>query len=191
MIARLNLRRAVCTFGLDLPLAACLVALDVAARLLPHAPNFTPLAASALFAGVVVRSRLLALAVPVAAMLFSDLLIGAYDWRVMGVVYAALALPGLLGILARRRRSVTVIAPIVLSASAIFFVTTNFAVWAFSGIYADDLAGLAHCYVAALPFFQNTLAGDAVWTAVLFGGWYLVRAPWWRTKASPAAAVVT
>ena len=56
-----------------------------------------------------------------------------------------------------------------------FFLTTNFAVWAFEGIYSHDLAGLTACYVAALPFFKNTVIGDLFWTCALFGGYQLFR----------------
>jgi hypothetical protein len=166
-----SLRRAAAVVATDVPLAACLIGLDVAARLLPHAPNLTPVAASAVFAGAVLRSRASALAVPLAAMLLSDLVLGGYDWRVMSVVYASLTLPALLGRLGRGRR--LVLAPIVLSSSLIFFVATNLAVWAFSGMYPGDLAGLVRCYVAALPFLQNTVLGDAAWLAAMFGAWWL------------------
>ncbi len=96
-----NVRRALCALRMDLSpaefwLAMGLVGLDIVARLAPHAPNFTPVAASALFAGTVLRGRALALSVPLAAMLISDLVLGCPDARVMGVVYAALALPALL-----------------------------------------------------------------------------------------------
>jgi hypothetical protein len=155
----------------ELALAMSLVAFDVLARLAPHAPNFTPVAASALFAGAVLRSRTLALAVPLAAMVISDLLLGWHDWRVMGVVYAALALPALLGMWGRARAAM-VLVPLALSSSLLFFATTNFAVWAFSGMYAHDLHGLMHCYVAALPFLQNTVVGDMFWTTLLFGAWW-------------------
>jgi hypothetical protein len=172
LIARI--RRATCMHELwpgELSLAMSLVTLDIVARVAPHAPNVTPIAASAVFAGMVLRSRALALAVPVAALLLSDLVVGSYDWRIMGVVYAALALPALA---ARwgRARPVVVLAPLVLSSSLLFFATTNFAVWAFSGMYAHDLHGLVHCYVAALPFLWNTVAGDALWTTLLFGAWW-------------------
>src|SRR6266436_2457978 len=79
----------------ELSLAMSLVGLDIVARLAPHAPNVTPIAASAVFAGMVLRSRALALAVPISALLLSDLVVGSYDWRIAGVVYAALALPAL------------------------------------------------------------------------------------------------
>src|SRR6516162_752366 len=174
LIARI--RHATCIHGMELSpgelsLAMGLVGLDIVARLAPHAPNVTPIAASALFAGMVLRSRALALAVPLAAMLVSDLVVGAYDWRVMSVVYAALALPALL---ARwgRTRSAVLLPPLVLSSSLFFFATTNFAVWAFSGMYAHDVHGLVHCYVAALPFLQNTVIGDMFWATLLFGSWW-------------------
>jgi len=174
LIARI--RRAACIRGMEvssgeLSLAMGLVGLDIVARLAPHAPNVTPIAASALFAGMVLRSRALALAVPLAAMLVSDLLVGAYDWRVMSVVYAALALPALLGMWGRARSAV-LLPPLVLSSSLFFFATTNFAVWASSGMYAHDLHGLIHCYVAALPFLQNTVIGDMFWATLLLGSWW-------------------
>src|SRR6516162_10368927 len=174
LIARI--RHATCIHGMELSpgelsLAMGLVGLDIVARLAPHAPNVTPIAASALFAGMVLRSRALALAVPLAAMLVSDLLVGAYDWRIMSVVYAALALPALLGTWGRAR-SAALLPPLVLSSSLFFFATTNFAVWAFSGMYAHDVHGLVHCYVAALPFLYNTVAGDMLWTTLLFGSWW-------------------
>jgi hypothetical protein len=168
-----TIRRATCMHGLspgELSLAMSLVGLDVVARVAPHAPNVTPIAASAVFAGMVLRSRALALAVPIAALLVSDLVAGSYDWRIMDVVYAALALPALLARWGRARP--VVVAPLVLSSSLLFFATTNFAVWAFSGMYAPDLHGLVHCYVAALPFLWNTVAGDALWATLLFGTWW-------------------
>src|SRR5262249_40745781 len=169
-------RLATCIRGMevssgDLSLAMGLVGLDIVARLAPHAPNVTPIAASALFAGMVLRSRALALAVPLAAMLVSDLVVGAYDWRVMSVVYAGLALPAVLGMWGRARSAV-LLPPLVLSSSLFFFATTNFAVWASSGMYAHDLHGLIHCYVAALPFLQNTVIGDMSWATLLFGSWW-------------------
>ena len=78
-----------------------LIGFDVAARLLWHVPNVSPVAASALFAGMMLRRRSLALVVPLAALLIGDAVLGFYDWRVMAVVYAALTLPAVAGILAR------------------------------------------------------------------------------------------
>src|SRR5262249_61548785 len=97
MAAIWHLQRITSGSMIELPVAAGLVALDVAARLLPHAPNFTPIAASAVFAGTILRSRALALAVPPAAMLVSDCVLGGFELRVTAVAYSCLMLTPLLG----------------------------------------------------------------------------------------------
>jgi len=159
----------------DLPVAAVLVGLDVAARLLPHAPNFTPVAASALFAASILRVRALSLLVPVAGMVLGDAVLGFYDWRVMASVYAALSLPACAACLSGRLRGPRMMVPVMLSCSLSFFLITNFAVWAFGSMYAASLDGLIACYVAALPFLKYTVAGDLVWAGVLFGGFWLLQ----------------
>jgi hypothetical protein len=63
----------------------------------------------------------------------------------------------------------------MLSCSLIFFAVTNFAVWAFNGMYPMTFEGLAQCYLAAVPFLDKTVLGDLFWTAVLFGGAWLVQ----------------
>ena len=160
---------------MDLALVAFLVGFDVAARLLPHAPGFMPVAASALFAGRLLRIPALAVIVPLLAMALSGMALAGDDWRISLVVYAALALPALAGMLSRRYRGAGAIVATMVSCSLIFFVTTNFAVWLFGGLYPLDLQGLAQCYVAALPFLEKTVMGDLFWTTILFGGAWLVQ----------------
>ncbi len=67
---------------MDLGLVAFLIAFDVAARLLPHAPGVWPVAATALFAGRMLRMPALAVVVPLAAMLLSNVALAGDDWRV-------------------------------------------------------------------------------------------------------------
>ena len=167
--------RAPPTLPMELLLAVCLIGLVVAARTVPHAPNFSPIVAAALFAGTVFRSRALALVVPIAAMLLSDLVIGFEDWRIRAIVYAALVLPVILSVWGRQFRPIIALLPLAVSSSLLFFAASNFAVWAFSGMYAHDIGGLVQCYVMALPFLQNTVIGDLAWTAALFGSWWLVQ----------------
>lgn len=173
---------------MDVLLTAGLVGLVVAARVIPHAWNFTPVVAAGLFAGMIFRSRALALSVPVAAMLASDVILGFEDWRIRLVIYAALILPVVLGIWGQRFRAVLAVLPLAVSSSLVFFVASNFAVWAFSGMYPLDIGGLVLCYVAALPFLQNTVAGDVVWTVILFGSWWLVQ--YWVPAARRTAGTV-
>jgi hypothetical protein len=164
------------TLWADLALVAFLVGLVAAARILPHLPNFNPVVAAALFAGATLNRRWLALAVPALGLAISDLVLTRGDFLgVTVVVYAALMLPALIGIYARRFRTSRMFAPAVISSSLVFFAASNLAVWAFSGMYSLDMAGLAACFVAALPFLQYSIAGDLAWGAVLFGGAWLVQ----------------
>ncbi len=159
----------------ELLVVAFLVGLDVAARLLPHAPNFTPVAASALFAASILRVRGLALVVQLAAMMVGDAVLGFYDWQVMAIVYGALSLPACAVCLSSRLRRPRMIVPVMLSSSLTFFLLTNFAVWAFSPMYAANPGGLVACYVAALPFLKYAIAGDLFWSAALFGTFWFAQ----------------
>jgi len=143
-----------------------------ALRLVPHPPNFTPIAAMALFGGAYLPRRSLAFVAPLAALLLSDLILGFYHG--MAFVYATTALVVLIGWWLSSRRTPLRIGAAALVSSAVFFVVTNFGMWLFSGFYPLTPAGLAACYVAAIPFFQNTIAGDLFYAAVLFGGFALL-----------------
>jgi hypothetical protein len=160
---------------MDALLVAFLIGFDVAARLLPHAPGFMPVAASGLFAARVLRLPALAVIIPIAAMLISGTALGADDWRISLVVCAALALPALAGMLTLRWRGAAPVMATMISCSLAFFALSNFAVWAFSGMYPLTAQGLTQCYVAALPFLDKTVMGDLFWSAVLFGGAWLVQ----------------
>jgi hypothetical protein len=119
-------------------------------------------------------------------LLLSDVVLGFDDWRISTVVCLSLVLPAVVGLFTRRFRVSRMLVPAVLSCSLIFFITTNFAVWAFSGMYSADMAGLIKCYIAALPFLQYTVAGDLVWAAILFGGAWLVQTTFMRTRLRTA-----
>ena len=141
-------------------------------RLLPHPPNMTSVTAVALFGGAYFSDRRLAFLVPLAALFLSDLVLGFYDH--MGVVYASFALIVCIGLWLGKDRSVVRIAAATLASSILFFLLTNFGVWAFGSLYPRTLDGLITCYVAAIPFFRNTLQGDILYTFILFGGFALL-----------------
>jgi len=144
-------------------------------RLVPHPMNFSPIEAVALFAGATLASRWLAVSVPLAAMLVSDLFIGFHGG--MWVVYGCIALMALAGQRLGRRVRAPRIAGYGLGAATFFFVVTNFFVWlgGDGAMYPRTWDGLVACYVAAIPFFHNQLAGVAFYSAILFGGWALLR----------------
>jgi hypothetical protein len=143
-----------------------------ALRLLPHPPNFTPIGAMALFSGAYLGRRGLAFVAPLAALLLSDLVLGFYHG--MATVYFSVVLIVLIGLQLSSRGSFWRVGAAALASSVLFYVVTNFGMWLFSGIYPRTLGGLEACYIAAIPFFQNTVSGDLVYTALLFGGFALL-----------------
>jgi hypothetical protein len=146
-------------------------------------PNFAPIAAMSLFAGYFFRSRAVAVAVPLSAMLLSDAFIGGYEWQMMLVVYGMLALPVAFGgplrnwlriepgRLGRTLPAVAGLFGSSLAASLLFFLATNFAWWPWTDMYEHNFAGLLRCYENGLPFFRHTLLGDTLFAALLFGGY--------------------
>jgi hypothetical protein len=156
------------------PLGIGLVVMSVAARLLPHPPNFTPVGGSALLAGARLRGWR-AWLVPLAAMAISDPIINwGYGLRPYGrgtlFIYASFLLNVLIGrVWLRKSESAWRISAAALTASVQFFLISNFPVWLFGTRYAHTWAGLLACYVAAIPFFAGTVLGDLFWTGALFG----------------------
>ena len=117
----------------------------------------------------------------------SDLVLGFYPgWM---TVYACFLLTVALGFMLAEKRGPWRIAGAALTGSVIFFLVTNFASWLAVALpYPRSLAGIAECYVAALPFFRNSLIGDAVYTTALFGvyGMAAKRVPALRMAGSEA-----
>jgi hypothetical protein len=152
---------------------AAMIGMGVCARLLPHPWNFTPIMAIALYAGVQSAKFRTGALTTLLVLLLSDLVMGLY--RGMGWVYAAWLIPVLIGRLVRRKPGVTTIAAGALCSSLSFFLITNFAVWAGGHLYPHTAAGLAACFAAAIPFYQNQFLGDVFYTAALFGGHALIQ----------------
>ena len=163
-------------------LAAILAA--AALRLVPHPPNFTPIGAMALFSGAFLGRRGLAFVAPLGAMLLSDAIIG-FHWGML-FVYSGVALIVLLGWLTLSRVTPLRVGGAAVASSVLFFVISNFGTWLLSGMYPLNVSGLAACYVAAIPFFQNTLAGDLFYAGVLFGGFALLERTVPALRSQPA-----
>jgi hypothetical protein len=137
-------------------------------RFLPHPANVAPIAAMALFGGAYLN-RKYAVFLPLTVMLISDLFLGFH--KVMPFVYGSFLLASIIGIgLKNKVKPKNVLGASLLS-SLIFYVITNFGVWLTSGMYQMNLLGLIKCYVLAIPFFKNTLAGDLFYTVMMFGGY--------------------
>ena len=156
-------------------------------RLIPHPPNFTPVAALALFGGASFASKRAALCLPLAGLTMSDLVLGFY--AITPVVYASFALIAVLGMWLRRRQGLMPLALATVVGAALFFVITNFGVWALGTEYPKTWSGLADCYVVGIPFFRNTLVSDVLYSALLFGSLALAEKRWpLLAETAPAAS---
>ena len=142
-------------------------------RILPHPPNVSPIAAMALFGGAYFSDKRLAFLVPFLALLLGDLILGLHD--TMLYVYGGFALTVVIGFWIRKQLNIGRIAVAAVGASILFFLLTNFGVWLTSGMYPMTADGLMQAYIAGIPFFQNSLLGNAVFAAVIFGGYQLLQ----------------
>lgn len=155
-------------------LAVVLIIIGAISRLLPHPGNFTPIAAIALF-GAVYLPKKYALILPITAMFFSDLVIGFYGITML-YVYGSFLLTSLIGLWLKNHKNMGTILASSLVCSILFFLITNFGVWADPKTwYSPDLSGLMQSYITGLPFFKNTILGDLFYSGLFFGVYELMQ----------------
>lgn len=166
--------------SLRIPIITGLILFAAFSRLIPHPPNFAPIGAMALFGAAYFSQRYLSFLIPIISMWLSDLVLnnvvyGQYFdhfvWFYDGFyfTYGAFIVIGLIGFVTIKRIRVQNLILASLLASIVFFLISNFGVWASGTMYPHSLNGLISCYAAAVPFFKNTTLGDLLYCSVLFG----------------------
>lgn len=150
------------------------VLIGAVARLVPHAPNFAPIGAMALFGGAYM-SKKQAFTLPILAMIVSDFFIGFDNIPMRITVYGSFLIMVGLGLWLKKRTSPINVVVSSLAASILFFITTNFTVWAFGTLYPHNFVGLYQSYFFAIPFLRNTLVGDLFYSGLFFGGYEFLR----------------
>ncbi|MFH1458110.1 MAG: DUF6580 family putative transport protein [Candidatus Omnitrophota bacterium] len=145
-------------------LALSLILIGIILRVMPHAANFTPVAAIALFSGVYLKKKY-ALFVPLILIIVTDLIIGMHN--VVFFTWGTFVLMTLMGFWVKQKKTVTRTVSASLLSSILFYLTTNFGVW-LAGWYTRDLKGLIHCYVMGLPFLRNFAVSTLIYTTVFF-----------------------
>ncbi|MGD1213920.1 MAG: DUF6580 family putative transport protein [Terriglobales bacterium] len=155
-------------------LAYLFVIFAVLARMpfMPHPWGFTPVAAALLYFGA--RGPKRQLWVPFALLAVSDVILTkfvysyqfSWDHFVTWAWYAAILF---LGSRLRENTNWLRVGRAALASSTSFFLVSNFAVWACWNMYPKTVPGLVTCYAAGLPFFRRGLAGDMLFTAIMFG----------------------
>ncbi|MDR1406736.1 MAG: hypothetical protein LBJ23_01660 [Tannerella sp.] len=178
---KLNLR-----FGI----ICAMILVAAGSRFIPHPPNFSPVGSIALLGAAYYGRRYWAYLIPLAAMFLSDVALnnvvyraffgGGFTWLYSGALftYGAMLLIVLMGAFTLKKISIPRLVASALGASVVFYLVSNFGVWVSTGMYGlypRTFAGLMECYVAGLPFLQNVVAGDLVYTIVLFGAFELMQ----------------
>jgi len=153
-------------------------------RFLPHEANFAPISAIALFGGVYLN-RKLAIVLPLAAMIVSDIFIGFDSFQSRTTVYGSFILIGFIGMWLKNHKTFVNVATSTVAGSLLFYLITNFAYFYPAGMYTHDLAGVVQSYINALPFLRGTLLGDIFYVAMMFGVYEFVR----NWKEQPKTAV--
>ena len=146
-------------------LAILFIILGVVFRLIPHVPNFTPLAGIALFSGVYLNKKH-GYIIPLAIYIISDFIVGMHN--TVFFTWVSIAMIYFLGVQLKKRKTASNTILFTLISSVAFFIVTNFGVW-LMGWYPRTLEGLANCYTLAIPFFRTSLLSNLIYVGVTFG----------------------
>ncbi|MEZ4978601.1 MAG: DUF6580 family putative transport protein [Chitinophagales bacterium] len=165
-------------------LISAIVIFGFAARLIPHFPNFAPMGAIALFAGAFYKRKYLALAIPLLAWWLSDLYLNnfvyefydKFTWFTWDQLASAISLFIIVLLSANllKKQSASRVLLGSVSASLIFFVISNFGVWAQGILYPMNLSGLLSSYLMAIPFYKASFLSDMIFSTLFFGSMYLI-----------------
>lgn len=176
-------------------LLAGLIVLAAMTRVLPHPPNFSPVAAIALFGGAYFANRSWALIVPLAGLFLSDLVLASINGGLYAswfggtgiwLVYGCIVLTTAMGFGMRGKVGGARVLGYSLAGSVLFFLVTNFGAWLGDPMYPKNAAGLMAAYAAGIPFFQWSVLGTLFYSAILFGGFAALRSQWPALRAQTA-----
>ena len=166
-------------------------------RIMPHPPNFSPMAAIGLFGAAHFAKKWQAFFIPLIGIWISDLVINNYVYSISSsnfvwfysgfywqyISYILIIFAGLF--IFNRGISLTKTFAGIISSSGIFFLVSNFGVWTGGTMYPKNFGGLITCYAAGVPFIHNTIISDVLFTTVLFGTYYLLQVEYSSLKIKP------
>ncbi|RAP31596.1 hypothetical protein DID78_00405 [Candidatus Marinamargulisbacteria bacterium SCGC AG-343-D04] len=124
-------------------------------RFIPHPPNMTPVIAISILSVAYFNKKYLQWGLPLLIMVITDVFLGFH--ALIPFVYGAILLAGLGGHILRKKYSFINSLGVSFLGSIIFFLVSNFGVWLVGDMYPKTMTGIISCYVAAIPFFHNTL----------------------------------
>jgi hypothetical protein len=129
-------------------------------RFIPHPPNFTNLIALSFYVPLILGVKF----IPVLILCFAltDIIIGYHTGTFF--TWGSVFLIGLLSIYFGKNLSIRISG--VLLGALVFFIVTNFGVWA-SGMYGYTLSGLINCFILAIPFFGYSLVSTLIYATII------------------------
>lgn len=147
-------------------------------RLIPHPLNFAPIGAMALFGGHYFEKKWQAFAVSAGSWWLSDLVLNNFlynryftGFTLLSTSFITVAISLIIIILIAKLviKKVTIFNVLSgsLMASLTFFLITNFG--SYIELYPQNIIGLEAAYDAGIPYFKNTILGDLVYSAIIFG----------------------
>ncbi len=168
----------------SLLIAVLLVVIAALSRVLLYPHNFSPMVGMAIFAGAIFSNKNFSFALPLGAMLLSDVLFevfniapGFWGWGQL-VGYGIFALITIFAFSLKNIKPLN-IALYSVAASTIFFILSNLSFFLIDNniyhTYPKNLGGFVSCYIAALPFFKTAILADLVYSGILFGSYYLIK----------------
>ncbi len=147
-------------------LITSLFILLIASRLITEIPNFTPTIALVMFAGYLIKNRYLAILVILLSQIISDLFIGIYGSMVF-VYTAYIAIATLMPMIVKSFNIKSMLIASFISPT-IFYIISNFGVWITGTMYPMSVAGLVSCYIAGIPFFDESLISTILFTVTIY-----------------------
>ena len=158
-------------------------------RIMPGRPyGFAPMIAMAIFGGAVIKDKKFSFLLPLLAMFVSDALYqllymngvgnipGFYEGQALNyLLFGGMTVFGFF----IKNFNVKRIAIAAISAPTAYFLISNFLVWASSSPLAGwsrpkTFSGLMMCYTDGLPFYPWSVASTFIFSAILFGSYYLM-----------------
>jgi hypothetical protein len=137
--------------------------------------NFTAIGGLAIFSSAYFKPYYKAVLITFLAYFLSDILLNLYvykmDTAVYGgsfIQYGAMALVAIIGYFANKKPTLLTIFSSSMLGSILFFVITNFGVWASGTMYTKDFAGLLTCYTAGIPFFTNFSVSTVLSAGIMY-----------------------
>ena len=183
-------------------LAIFMILASVILRLVPHVPNFAPVAATALFGGTYLKKRY-AIVIPMLSLIISDYLllyINPFGSPMLNFsrvqplsaminpstfyVWGSFVMIGFIGMFLKNHKKAQNVVLGSLVSSVLFFLVTNFGYWLANDMYPKTFDGQMLAYVMALPFFKWTLLGDLFYTGAFFGAYELALRMVVKTKSA-------